>query len=303
MTMSAALEKASRPSGNAQLPPLQRGDVAKGEERRDALSDGDRSRRRAASPQRPAQPVPSTPLRGKNSGIGPIARTRNGTVAAFTTAIARTDIASASTSMSKRVPKADAVPGGVPLSNRCHRHDNGTGDLGEHPFRRAARSGIYRRTAIRKASRPNQSYPVRRARRGCGWWGSEPALERPTASPGGAYAGCRGHDAYSVAKDEKEHSRYGEPNADKYRTSLAHKMQERPTKSRRSASTSLRVRCIWRPCPSGTQSTSGRPPGSSEIGIIPPGFKRMLGASRAIRSGGQPCSPRARRSRRGPARS
>ena len=58
-----------------------------------------------------------------------------------------------------------------------------------------------------------------------------------------------------------------------------------------------------RSCPSGTQSTSGPPLDFSEIGIILPGLKRMLRASHAIRSGGQPCSPRARRSRRGPARS
>jgi hypothetical protein len=58
-----------------------------------------------------------------------------------------------------------------------------------------------------------------------------------------------------------------------------------------------------RSCPSGTQSTSAPPLDFSEMGIIPPGLKRMLGASHAIRSGGQPCSPRARRSRRGPARS
>ena len=58
-----------------------------------------------------------------------------------------------------------------------------------------------------------------------------------------------------------------------------------------------------RSCPSGTQSTSAPPLDFSEIGIIPPGLKRMLGASHAIRSGGQPCSPRARRSRHGPARS
>jgi hypothetical protein len=57
-----------------------------------------------------------------------------------------------------------------------------------------------------------------------------------------------------------------------------------------------------RSCPSGTQSTSGPPPDFSEIEITR-GLKRMPGASRAIRSGGQPCSPRARRSRRGPARS
>ena len=56
-------------------------------------------------------------------------------------------------------------------------------------------------------------------------------------------------------------------------------------------------------CPSGTQSTSGPPLDCSEIRMIPPGLKRMLGASHAIRSGGQPCSPRARRSRRGLARS
>ena len=56
MTMSAAHEKASRPSANAQLPAAQPGDVAEGsEEQRDALSDGDRSRRRAASRQQPAQ--------------------------------------------------------------------------------------------------------------------------------------------------------------------------------------------------------------------------------------------------------
>ena len=58
-----------------------------------------------------------------------------------------------------------------------------------------------------------------------------------------------------------------------------------------------------RSCPSGTQSTSAPPLDFSEMGIIPPGLKRMLGASHAIRSGGQPCSPRARRSRHGPARS
>lgn len=58
-----------------------------------------------------------------------------------------------------------------------------------------------------------------------------------------------------------------------------------------------------RSCPSGTQSTSAPRLDFSEIGIIPPGLKRMLGASHAIRSGGQPCSPRARRSRRGRARS
>jgi hypothetical protein len=57
-----------------------------------------------------------------------------------------------------------------------------------------------------------------------------------------------------------------------------------------------------RSCPSGTQSTSGPPLDFSEIEITP-GLKRMLGASHVIRSGGQPCSPRARRSRRGPARS
>jgi hypothetical protein len=55
-----------------------------------------------------------------------------------------------------------------------------------------------------------------------------------------------------------------------------------------------------RSCPSGTQSTSGPPPDFSEIEITP-GLKRMPGASLAIRSGGQPCSPRARRSRPGPA--
>ena len=58
-----------------------------------------------------------------------------------------------------------------------------------------------------------------------------------------------------------------------------------------------------RSCPSGTQSTSAPPLDFSKMGIIPPGLKRVLGASHAIRSGGQPCSPRARRSRRGPARS
>ena len=31
-----------------------------------------------------------------------------------------------------------------------------------------------------------------------------------------------GHRAYSSAKDEKENSRYGEPNTGKYRASLAH---------------------------------------------------------------------------------
>ena len=58
-----------------------------------------------------------------------------------------------------------------------------------------------------------------------------------------------------------------------------------------------------RSCPSGTQSTSAPPLDFSEMGIIPPGLKRMLGASHAIRSGGQQCSPRARRSRPGPAQS
>ena len=58
-----------------------------------------------------------------------------------------------------------------------------------------------------------------------------------------------------------------------------------------------------RSCPSETQSTSAPPLDFSEMGIIPPGLRRMLGASRAIRSGGRPCSPRARRSRRDPARS
>ena len=58
-----------------------------------------------------------------------------------------------------------------------------------------------------------------------------------------------------------------------------------------------------RSCLSGTLSKSGRRPDFSEIRITPPGLERMLGASRAMRSGGQPCSPRARHSRRGPARS
>jgi len=68
-----------------------------GEEQRDPLSDGDRSRRRVASRQRPAQSRRINPPRGKDSGIAPIAGIRNGTVAAFATAI-----------MSKRAPKAEA---------------------------------------------------------------------------------------------------------------------------------------------------------------------------------------------------
>ena len=112
----------------------------------------------------------------------------------------------------------------------------------------------------------------------------------------------RGHGAYSAAKDEKKHSRYGEPNAGN---------AERA--SRISASEAAGVAAIridigtgsvyLRSCLSGTLSKSGRRPDFSRIRIIPPGLKRMLGASRVMRSGGQPCSPRARHSRRGPARS
>jgi len=92
------MKRASRPSANAQLPGAQPGELrGEGEEQRDALSDGDRSRRRVASRQRLAQGRRSTLPRGKDSGIAPIVRIRNGTVAAFATAI-----------MWKRAPKAEA---------------------------------------------------------------------------------------------------------------------------------------------------------------------------------------------------
>jgi GTP cyclohydrolase II len=85
----------------------------------------------------------------------------------------------------------------------------------------------------------------------------------------------------------------------------AHQRQRGRRRRGNPISTSARVRCIWRSCRSGTKPTSGRPPDFFAIGMIPPRRKppwrkRMPGASR---SGGQPCSPRARRSWRGPARS
>src|SRR5689334_14354498 len=67
-----------------------------------------------------AGPAGSTPPRGKDSGIAPIVRIRNGTVAAFATASGRS-------ALRRRRP----IPGGVPPSNRRHRADSGTGDGGE----------------------------------------------------------------------------------------------------------------------------------------------------------------------------
>ena len=78
---------------------------------------------------------------------------------------------------------------------------------------------------------------------GCGWAASQRA--KTTANLEEHHAGHhRGHRAYSSAKDEKELAMANliPANTEQPRAS----MQARPTESRRSASTSLQLRCIWR---------------------------------------------------------
>jgi hypothetical protein len=131
------------------------------------------------------------------------------------------------------------IPGGVPPSNRRHEHDSDTGDGGEHPsFRRAER------TAIRQVIPP------------------EPELSgspRRGGDAGGRRAGARGlrvtwksitptttADTVRVAPPRTRRSELSRTQYRQIPSEPRASMQARLRESRRSASTSMQVRCIWR---------------------------------------------------------
>src|SRR5690242_41497 len=110
----------------------------------------------------------------------PIASTQQGTACAFATVTASTRMANASTSMSKRAPKAEANPlaPGCP-SIGAVEHQRGPGNRGkEPPFRRAQWCRLDRPRGDQAGDcRPDERDPVRRAEPGMRMVRGEPPLD------------------------------------------------------------------------------------------------------------------------------
>ena len=117
-----------------------------------------------------------------------------------------------------RKMSATSTPTGQARGLKAHGRDNGGASAGhlqqqvERARHLADRAGDPARITVIRFVAP---------RMGCGW-----AASRRSRTMGNLeehHAGHHpGHRAYSSAKDEKEHSRYGEPNTGKYRANLAH---------------------------------------------------------------------------------
>ena len=178
MTISAAHEKASRPSANAQLSAAPGCRGGEGEEQRDALSDVDRSRRRAASRQRPAQgrqhpPEREVKIAASRRSLGPETEPSRPSRPQSKGLISQTRRLPCRSARRRRTPWRRAAQQSAPSRMIAAPAI----EAGIHRSGVPSGAGSIVRTAIRQAIPPEPEFSGSPRRAGMRVVGGEPALE------------------------------------------------------------------------------------------------------------------------------